>query len=174
MSNLNGQEENKVGIPFIPQKTLEGGEGRIKDLKPGEVFVGNVLTRAYAKFDLDGNVEVFALANITAQADGDIVATASGDVTVTATNVAISANDTVTVNAATAHVIADDVELGGTDGLQWPALATRLRVRHCWLFTRCTQMKVIFMCGQSLVCWPLWPSSLEKRLVVQTLAQIDL
>ena len=37
--NLNGQEENKAGIPFIPQETFEGAEGRLKDLKPARCLL---------------------------------------------------------------------------------------------------------------------------------------
>ena len=128
MFNLNGQEENKAGIPFIPQETFAGAEGRFKDLKPGEVLVGNVLTRAYVKFDLDGNIEVYSPANITATADAniianagaDITATATGDATLNATNVTINASGTLSVSADTANVTADSVTLGGAGG---PAVA---------------------------------------------------
>lgn len=102
--NLNGQEDNKVGIPFIPQEDFDGAEGRFKDLQPGEVLVGNLLTRAFVKFDLDGNVEV--------EAPGDVYVTALGNVT-------ISAGD-VTIQAENAIVDADSVSLGGSGG---PAVA---------------------------------------------------
>jgi len=102
--NLNGQEDNKVGMPFIPQEEFEGEEGRFKDLQPGEVLVGNLLTRAFVKFDRDGHIIV--------EANGDVEVTATGDVSVSAGDVIIQAENAI--------VDADSVLLGGTGG---PAVA---------------------------------------------------
>ena len=63
-----------------------------------------MLTRAYVKFGLDGNIVV--------EAPVDVTITAAGNATINAAN--------VTINAETAVVNCDDLSLGATGG---PAVA---------------------------------------------------
>ena len=53
LMNVMGQEENRAGIASYPQQ-------RFKNLKPGEVQVGNFLTRASIKWDKAGKIYIDA------------------------------------------------------------------------------------------------------------------
>lgn len=72
MFNVMGQEENKAGI-------INAQPQRFKNLKEGEVVVGNYLTGSYVKFLQNGGIEVFT----------------EGNATVTASNAIIDANVTI-------------------------------------------------------------------------------
>lgn len=65
--NVQGQEENRAGIANLPNQ-------RFKNLKAGEVVVGNYLTGSYIKLLENGNIEINA-------AGGDINVTGNINVT---------------------------------------------------------------------------------------------
>ena len=96
----SGRQDNPIAIADNQPK-------RFKELKEGEVQVGNYLTRASIKFDEDGNmiVAVPSGGKLTVETEGgdaDITIaggvnlTVTGDVKITAPTVAITGNLTVT------------------------------------------------------------------------------
>lgn len=82
--NLGGEEGNKFGFPYSPAQ-------RFKNLKEGEVVVGNVKTGASVKFNADGSISV----------------SANGEVTISGSDVIINGGK-ITLNG--------DCELGGPGG----------------------------------------------------------
>lgn len=84
-------------------------KNRFKDLKEGELVVGNYLTKAFIKFSQDGGIEIHAKYIKHIADEGDISMTASGNITnkAASTNISnpvvVSDNVTVsdTVNAST-------------------------------------------------------------------------
>ena len=74
MWNVNGQEENKVGIGNTPQI-------RFKDLKEGEVVVGNPLTRSFIKFKENGDVQIDVQGSVDVNVTGDYNVNVDGDTT---------------------------------------------------------------------------------------------
>lgn len=54
--SIQNDEGNLVAIPY-------GSQIRIKGLKSGEVAVGNVVSKAYIKFDESGNIIINSLTN---------------------------------------------------------------------------------------------------------------
>jgi lipopolysaccharide export system protein LptA len=93
MFNVNGQEENRVGIIYSPQN-------RFSELSPGEVAVGNQVTQSYIKFDDEGNIEIISTSDLNVTVTGNVNLSVQGNVNVTAT--------TTTING--------DVNLGGEGG----------------------------------------------------------
>ncbi len=83
--NLGGEEGNKFGFAYSPQN-------RFKDLKEGEVVVGNVKTGSSVKFNADGSISV----------------SANGDINISGSDVIINGGK-ITLNG--------DCELGGPGGL---------------------------------------------------------
>lgn len=71
-----GDEANLAHIGYSQDK-------RFKNLKNGEVLVGNPQTQSYVKFDADGNIEV--------EAKGKLIINVSGDAEIKANNVKIDA-----------------------------------------------------------------------------------
>jgi hypothetical protein len=63
--SVQGNEENLAGICYP-------GSTRFKNLKEGEVLLGNTLAQTYIKLDKDGNVEIDSKAGITVTAVGTI------------------------------------------------------------------------------------------------------
>ena len=57
MFNISGQEENAAGIPFDIKN-------RFKNLKEGEILVGNTKTKSFIKFSENGDIEIEGTANI--------------------------------------------------------------------------------------------------------------
>jgi hypothetical protein len=74
--NVQGQEENRVGISNTPKT-------RFKDLKPGEVVVGSPQTLSNAKFFTDGKIVVTGKGNsiVTIDASGNVTITTDGTMT---------------------------------------------------------------------------------------------
>jgi len=97
MFNVMGQEENRAAIVYAPQR-------RFKDLKEGEVALGNFLTRSVVKFLENGDIE------ITGTADQNINITGSNNVTIGGDNtIAITGDNTVTVGGD------NDVTISGSN-----------------------------------------------------------
>jgi len=92
--NILGQEDNPVCIGFSQ-------EDRFKDLKPGEVVVGNPKSRAFIKFDKDGNIEI----------------NAPGELNIKATKVNIDADETnLGVGGAKIARLGDEVTVNSDIG----------------------------------------------------------
>jgi len=75
--NVLGQEENKAGIGNTPKI-------RFKNLKAGEVAVGNPVTGSVVKFLENGDIEVTCKNDQNVTITGDVNLTVGGDVNVTA------------------------------------------------------------------------------------------
>jgi phage gp45-like len=108
------QASNGVGVADDPTNRI------FKDLKEGEVAVGNYMTGDYVKFDEDGNITIGNIDNfpkINLNADGSISLIqslasyigieASGDIEIKAPNVKITGaltNNTVNVGSTHVHL----------------------------------------------------------------------
>lgn len=99
MFNVMGQEENKAGI--INAQPL-----RFKNLKEGELVVGNYLTGSYVKFLQNGDIDVFTgndvniecgNANILAVGDVDVECSSAS---VVATTIKLTGNVVITGNCS--------------------------------------------------------------------------
>ncbi len=78
MFNVMGQESNRAAIINNPNI-------RFKDLKPGEVAVGNFLTRSRVKFLENGDIEIVATNDQNITVTGDSNLTVGGNTTITTT-----------------------------------------------------------------------------------------
>jgi len=88
---LYGQESSIVMIPFNPLDK-NGKSLRFKNLKKGEVVLGNVLTGTMIKLASNGDVEIDGKNNIKLTVKGDLTLNVTG-------NVNIDAGGNATVNA---------------------------------------------------------------------------
>lgn len=116
---LNGQAENKAGIPFNPQL-------RRKNLKPGEMYVGNDVTGSQVFFDEDGNIIVNCENDETVTIKGASTVNITGDAAITIggeATIDVSGNTTLTTPLATVDgdltvtgklIVEGDTELGAT------------------------------------------------------------
>lgn len=77
--NFNGLEENKGGIAYLHAN-------RYKNLKPGEVQVGNPFHGNYVKFDNDGNVLINSNKNVNVTTGENITLSATINATFAAQN----------------------------------------------------------------------------------------
>lgn len=108
--SVMGQEENMAGIGNLPGS-------RFKNLKEGEVVVGNPLTGAYVKFDEVGAVSVYGATTVNITAAGT-VAIASDAVTVNCdSDVTVTATGDATLNCKSCTIDATDGVTLGTGGL---------------------------------------------------------
>ena len=73
--------------------------GRFKNLEEGEVQVGNYLTRAFIKFDKDGNVTIEAPNNCTVNVGGNMSATVGGALTADVTGATNITTDSLNITA---------------------------------------------------------------------------
>ncbi len=100
MWNINGQEENRVGIANNPK-------GRFKNLKPGEVSIGSPDFKSSVYFKKDGSLVVTATqesagttTSITIAADGSISISTPKTVTIDAQeNVSITSQADISIVA---------------------------------------------------------------------------
>lgn len=67
--SIQNNEENIAGICYA-------ATDRFKNLKPGEVLLGNVSTGTYIKMDKEGNIEIVSKNDINATIDGNVNLTA--------------------------------------------------------------------------------------------------
>jgi len=89
---VQGREGTKLGI-FDYMKM------RFKNLKPGELQIGNYLTQASIKFDEDGNIVINCPdANVTVNAAMSVTITAGTEIELTAPSVTINASGGGVVN----------------------------------------------------------------------------
>jgi phage gp45-like len=81
-----GQESNGIGIADDPKNRP------IKDMKTGEVALGNYATGNFVYFDSDGSTQVYSAKDLIETITGDVLATITGAISATVTgNVAINA-----------------------------------------------------------------------------------
>lgn len=76
MFNVFGQESNQAAIINYPPK-------RFKRLKPGEVAIGNFLTKSVIKFLENGDIEITGLNNQNITIAGDVNLTVNGNINAT-------------------------------------------------------------------------------------------
>jgi len=89
MFNVQGQEENRAGMANLTRQ-------RFKNLKEGEVALGNYLTGSVVKFLENGDIEVTANGDQNVTVSGDVNLTVAGSVNVTAPTVSITSDVTIT------------------------------------------------------------------------------
>lgn len=104
MFNVMGQEENRAAIIYDPKN-------RFKNLKSGEVALGNFVTKSVIKFLENGDIEITGLNDQNIAITGDTNVTIGGNSTV-----AITGNNTVTVGGnSSLDVTGDaDITVGGS------------------------------------------------------------
>ncbi|MBR2678569.1 MAG: phage baseplate assembly protein [Bacilli bacterium] len=94
-------------------------KNRFKDLKEGEVVIGNYLTKSFIKFKEDGGVEIHAKYITQVAEDGDISLSAGNNIinSAQATNInnPLNVNDNVTVSK---KVTATEDVIGGGKSLK--------------------------------------------------------
>lgn len=92
MFNVMGQESNRAAIINDPKM-------RFKDLKPGEVAVGNFLTRSVIKFLENGDIEITGVAGLNVSIAGSVNIAVEGDTVINTsgtTKINSTGNTTVT------------------------------------------------------------------------------
>ena len=97
MFNIMGQEANRAAIVNDPKR-------RFKDLKEGEVAIGNFLTRSYVKFLENGDIEIVTTNNQNITVTGDSNLTVTGSANITSTGNATITSDAHVVVTATGTV----------------------------------------------------------------------
>ena len=88
MGGDSGNESTIVTAPHL----------RPKGLKPGEVYVSNLVTKSIVKFKADGTIEIDSKNKITINATNSVDLTAGGDVTINAPNINLLGNVNITGN----------------------------------------------------------------------------
>lgn len=73
---VNGQQENKVGIPYNPAL-------RQKELEEGEAIFGNQVTKSSTFYDEDGNIVINCEKDQKVTIKGDAIVSIEGNSTVT-------------------------------------------------------------------------------------------
>lgn len=100
--NILGSESNKAGIAFSLKN-------RFKNLKAGEVVVGNIETQSFIKFSENGGIEI--------ESAGKIIINVIGDVDLKANEVNIDATKTnLGTGGARIARLGDAVDVGGNPG----------------------------------------------------------
>src|SRR5690349_2108707 len=64
--SIQGNEENLAGIVYAYRD-------RFKNLKEGEVLLGNILTGSFIKFDKDGNIEINSKKDVNVTITGNAI-----------------------------------------------------------------------------------------------------
>lgn len=108
MFNVLGQEENRAGLVSYPQK-------RFKELKSGEVMVGNFETGNYTKYNADGDTEIYS--------KNDLVATVTRDLNIHVTgnlNMIVDGDCDINCTSGNAVNLHGKYNVGGSGG---PAIA---------------------------------------------------
>lgn len=135
---VNSNEENLASIGYSQRN-------RFKNLKEGEVIVGNEQTKSFVKFDSEGNIEIDSKNEIIINSakkvtltitsedleinvnSGKVKVTSSGDTEITANKVKITSSGDTEVNAANVKVNATKTDLG-TGGAQIARLGDAVQV----------------------------------------------
>lgn len=102
MFNVMAQEENRAAIIYDPKN-------RFKNLKEGEVALGNFVTKSVIKFLENGDIEITGLNNQIVNITGDTNVTIGGDASVTVGG-STTLNSTGNVDI-TAPIVSVDGEL---------------------------------------------------------------
>lgn len=76
MFNVMGHDNNRAAIINDPKR-------RFKNLKEGEVAIGNYLTESYVKFKENGDIEVIGTNNANVTVTGNVNLTVNGNVSAT-------------------------------------------------------------------------------------------
>ena len=107
MFNIQGQEENRAGMANLTRQ-------RFKNLKEGEVAVGNYLTGSVVKFLENGDIEVTGTNDINLTVAGTTNLTSTGAVSIKG-DVTITGDLTVTGDTALGAIVtADNTNIGKT------------------------------------------------------------
>ena len=91
MFNVMGQEENRAAIIYDPKN-------RFKNLKPGEVALGNFVTKSVVKFLENGDIDITGMADQNINITGNSNITVGGNVTLNVTGNTDITSPVVTVN----------------------------------------------------------------------------
>ena len=110
--SIQGQEENIAGVGYSPLS-------RFKNLKSGEVVVGNPGTGSYVKFSSDGTVTVYSAADVNIQGAGAINITSSTATKITCTNCTIAASGNIALGSGGKAVarVGDAVQVSTSTGI---------------------------------------------------------
>lgn len=93
MFNVMGHESNRAAIINDPKR-------RFKDLKEGEVAIGNFLTRSYVKFLENGDIEIIGTADQNITITGNSNLTVGGNCNITTTgNTTITTTGNTTIDS---------------------------------------------------------------------------
>lgn len=87
--NINADESNRVCMCYTPDR-------RFKDLKEGEVQIGNGLTQASIKFSHDGKIQIVTDADVEITSSAKVKIISSTDVEINATNIKIAGDVDIT------------------------------------------------------------------------------
>lgn len=110
MFTILGDEANRAAIGYSQ-------EGRFKNLKPGEVVVGNPKSNCYIKFDENGNIIIFTNNDVSGIVNGKINITVTGDVDLKANEVKIDATKVdLGVGGQKIARLGDQVTVGASTG----------------------------------------------------------
>lgn len=100
---MQANEENRACMAYSQVD-------RFKNLKEGEVLVGNPSTQCFIKFDKDGNIEI--------NSTKDINITSANDINVKATNVTVDADQVdLGVGGGPIARLGDTVKVGTDEGI---------------------------------------------------------
>lgn len=106
----NGQDSNAVALVDDPKN-------RFRNLKKGEVAVGNYTTRAKVLFDEGGNVEIDSPdADVTITAGRDVVINAADDITINGDNLSFNITGTSTFTIGGTSITIDSSGITVTSG----------------------------------------------------------
>lgn len=98
--NVQGMEENRAGVANLVTE-------RFKDLKEGEVAIGNYLTKSVIKFLENGDIEIYG------KNDERVTIDRNSNISI-AGNCSISVNGTTTLSCPGGTTINSDVHINGT------------------------------------------------------------
>jgi len=101
MWTVLGDEENRTAIFYLPQD-------RAKGLKPGEIEIGNLLTKSSVKFDAEGNIIVTSTKGVIIKSAEDVSIESATNVEIKATTINIDGD----VNITGTLTASDDVVTG--------------------------------------------------------------
>ena len=109
---VNGQEENKVTLPARSHKRIR------RNLKVGEVGIGNFNTQSEVFFNSDGDVEINAKKNLKITVTGDCEISVSGNVTITGGTITLAGNVALGgVGGLPIARVGDSVTVGASSGV---------------------------------------------------------
>lgn len=97
--NLNGQQDNIIGIPYHPKK-------RFNNLKQGEIAVGNYLTKAKIYFKENGDIEIESKNDLNIKTSGKTTIDSTGDITINSSGkIEMTSTGVVNINGSSEPLI---------------------------------------------------------------------